>query len=49
MLPIIYAPFPYLDEDRSKNRPLLVLAESKNENRNYYIVAYIANPYNNFT
>jgi mRNA-degrading endonuclease toxin of MazEF toxin-antitoxin module len=41
MLPIIFAPFPYLDLQRTKNRPLLVLGQSKYENSWLLIVAYI--------
>jgi mRNA interferase MazF len=41
MLPIVYAPFPYLDLQRNKNRPLLVLGKSRYESNQLYIVAYI--------
>jgi mRNA-degrading endonuclease toxin of MazEF toxin-antitoxin module len=40
MAKIVYAPFPYLEENRSKNRPLLVLAENKDQ-YDTVIVAYI--------
>jgi len=41
MTKIVYAPFPYLDKDNSKNRPLLVLAENENLKYPTVIVAYI--------
>ncbi len=40
MTKIVYAPFPYLDEQNSRNRPLLVLAENQDEYETI-IVAYI--------
>ena len=41
ILPIVFAPFPFLDKVGTKNRPLLVLSESVLGNTKVYITAYI--------